>query len=753
MPYIRLVVATLAAASLAYPAFAGIPVSGRVLDSEGTPLRDAKVALIPSLDAYERSLHYLEGRRHPPPTVEVRSDRQGFYALEAPEPGLWLIEISSPGHVVQRHEFSPLFEAVNLPPVALPADRGLALRVTDTRGQPLAGARVFAVRDSSRRPQPGWQSSLSYGLTDEEGRVSIPWTPNERTRIRALAPGHLESSILELSAGEEPRGPLSLKLEPGVARTIEVHDSSGRRQPKIMVYLGEWGITSGLTDDDGRFEITVPRKGNVLLDVIADDGRRREERLAHDGEPDVQDATPRVVVLPDLLEVSGRIIDATTREGVAGALVALRNYRGLLTRADRAGRYTLRFALRNLRLSVTAIAPGYFQETATMSRSPIPVEGPTLALKPATAIEGMLVDADAQPVAGALLRLKEAQQPPISLSRRRPGREAAGASDAEGRFRIRLVRPHATYDLEVFKPEFAPYRDTVTAPGPGDAGSLEPIVLSRGQRGFGFVLDMDSRGIAGAQVTLERPPAPPVSVPGVGYSAPTQEPVVVTRATSDAEGRFELTQLPPGRFDLRFTATGFAPLVVSDVEIPEGVGEMDLGAQQLEPGADITGRVVDPDGGSVGWGADPDPSGGICGETRCPYEPLRPQKAGSGANGRRRDVHRRRPHPRPKLQPLRGRRPVGRNPRERSDGSGGRPASDAAALRQPRRTRDRRIRPTDSTDLGRGVATARSREAGVRTATTPAHRCRGALRAHGRDARLDSALGLGRGTPKLREKA
>lgn len=70
-----------------------------------------------------------------------------------------------------------------------------------------------------------------------------------------------------------------------------------------------------------------------------------------------------------------------------------------------------------------------------------------------------------------------------------------------------------------------------------------------------------------------------------------------TSTTSDAEGRFTLTQVEPGSLRLGVHASGFAPHEQRGVAVP--AGGIDLGDVALTRGAILTGQVVDPDGRGV----------------------------------------------------------------------------------------------------------------------------------------------------------
>ncbi|MEE8524893.1 MAG: carboxypeptidase regulatory-like domain-containing protein, partial [Thermoanaerobaculia bacterium] len=79
-------------------------------------------------------------------------------------------------------------------------------------------------------------------------------------------------------------------------------------------------------------------------------------------------------------------------------------------------------------------------------------------------------------------------------------------------------------------------------------------------------------------------------------SLPFRSPSFVAETITGEDGRFELHNLASGTFDLRVKSSGFAETVVHGIEIAVGDGAVDFGTAVLEPGVDLHGRTVDPEG-------------------------------------------------------------------------------------------------------------------------------------------------------------
>ncbi len=200
-----------------------------------------------------------------------------------------------------------------------------------------------------------------------------------------------------------------------------------------------------------------------------------------------------------------------------------------------------------------------------------------LVLQPAQAVTGTVVDAAGKPVADAVVKAKRVGSW-MAPQRTRTGEDGAfeipeldrgkyaitASKQGFGWQRVRDVRPPAT-GLRLVLHENGGIRGTVTG---GDGAP----VASFGVRIEQFVAaDSDVR----------------------------RRPGTTTQFLSD-NGRFEIPDLAPGRYDLAVTADGFAPGRVA-VEVPSGAfGD---GSVALAGGADVTGGVTDAATGAAIAGA------------------------------------------------------------------------------------------------------------------------------------------------------
>ena len=121
---------------------AKVSITGRILDPEGKPAANMKVALVPVLPEAESARLELAGKTGPEPAVTASTDAAGIYHLVAPDTGMWRVHVETPG-------FVPL-EAPARP--AARRDRAPGCRATPGRRFPGPGDRS----GGSRSPAPGF---------------------------------------------------------------------------------------------------------------------------------------------------------------------------------------------------------------------------------------------------------------------------------------------------------------------------------------------------------------------------------------------------------------------------------------------------------------------------------------------------------------------------------------------------------------------------------------------------------------------
>ncbi|MEM1202795.1 MAG: carboxypeptidase-like regulatory domain-containing protein [Acidobacteriota bacterium] len=584
----------------AIPAAAqNLEVTGRVLGPDGGPVAGAALALVPREGSFDRAGRLLDGTLLPDAVATALTDRSGTFRLDAPA-GVYTLRLDADGLLPLETRLEPLVESLELPDAELERDVGASIRVQDASGKALSGVWVLARTapsqrrfDRSRFGLETWRPGRQVVQTDEDGAVALTRGAEDSLSVRVYAAGHVEGEAKDV------KGRRTIRLDAAEERRIEVRDARGRPVEGAMVRVGGWSFPVGISDATGGMTVHGAPGERTKLVVETEDRRRYQGGFTVPKAPNRRPASAEVVVLPDLVTLDGRVTDAETRSGMAGAFVWISGYPETLVRSGRSGGFRVSGAAGARSLS--AAAPGYFPAQERLKRSSDgTLPSPLLALAPAVAVEGRVVDAAGAPLEGveveASVRFGAAMR---SRSARSAHLSGGGTrTDARGNFRLRELAPGAPYDISLALKGFAPGKESLVAPAVGDRADAVEWTLVRGRQGVGSVMDEREAPVAGAEVSLT-PQAPgDLRTQIRRMTGEVEEPA--HQATTDAEGRYRLPDLGAGRFSLKVRATGFAPVEVPGVEVPPleigGDPDVDLGQVVLSPGATVAGKVTDDEG-------------------------------------------------------------------------------------------------------------------------------------------------------------
>jgi protocatechuate 3,4-dioxygenase beta subunit len=500
--------------------------------------------------------------------------------------------------------------------ILLGAPTALRGFVRTSEGGPLRGAVVKVFRDTSRpdsfdlrRAIAELQSTadhLANVRVDANGAFEVDGLPPGRYLLRASAPGYASAFrrgvIVTVSENStEPR----ITLDRGSGFEGRVLDESGVGLPGAQLLAV--ALPGGRARQVDREDARANGAGEYRMDSLTPGVRYFVQAFSEGFAPVgymVQvgpEVTKRDFTLVSSGRIEGRITDAESGEGLAGAEISIilgnpLRPSPLSTVTDHTGYYAFEHAAVGPMIMFSATAPGYQAEDKLeiAGIQGVRVEaGETLVLDRALlaggTLRGTVRDPEGSPVAAATVAL-------VHRGRRWAG-ERTGVTDGKGNYAILGLRA-GEYDLRVSASGHAPLTEDEDA-RIEIKDDLKPatrdIVLQRGATVEGRVLSPEGEPVPACEVRVE-------AVGGGRKNDRVRDLVTV----SGASGEYFLRGVPP---DTR------VQIVVAHDDYVEGRSEpvqFKAGALvpldvSLRPGITLPGRVTDARGlavagATIRWG-------------------------------------------------------------------------------------------------------------------------------------------------------
>ncbi len=594
-------------------------VSGQVHDPRGEPLAGVTVELEVLLPAHQLAVQQLEARLRayefaPNVATAGRSDRDGGFHLTAPRPGFWRIVVRHPEYLPASFDLSPLLADRRLPDLTLQRRSELVTRWIDEDGEPVSDLRFTARgwsaawRESSRQ---GWWPADRSARTRDDGVAAVPCESGEKVSIAVVTHDRFLFQVADCHAGL-----VELQLA-NKLRTARVVDADGKPAESVYGFIRWPFVSFGVTAEDGGvvgpfdWQETVPivfadtrafygeprplHPGPVDVDPVDVDSL--DEMASTTGLPPTELPTPDRPVaevltfeLPATFEVSGQVVDRTDDRAINDAFLWVGRGAHFFQTLEGGGHYELRLPVGS-EASLGFGASGYIPMNYRLSRP-----GEWVArLVPSLSVAGRVVDVTGEGIGGAKISSVRAHQVFSALDS--PGGNLILAQIDEttaedGSFELRGLAPERSLKLEVARLGYAVHHEVLSPRAIGGGSPEFVITLERGYDGFGWVVNENDLPIAGAEVSL---------LPALTGSASDQDFAVEKNfgATTDAEGFFQLHDLPIGTYYLAAKSQGFPEHLVPGIEIVAGAEPVDLGTVTLVHGILLSGRVVDPEGEPV----------------------------------------------------------------------------------------------------------------------------------------------------------
>ena len=287
------------------PAAVPARVSGHVTNKSGGAVGGALIALVqtePGADFDSAPLF-------------TTADASGVWTIEKVPPGQYVASATASGFLpINRARFAiTANERRGGIDFSLePGGTRVAGKVSDSRGNPIAGARVVAELAEGRAPY--------LALTDADGKYELS-LPDGKYWLGVHHDDYVVTHHSIELAGTPNTTDFKLVLG-GTIHGVVVARATGKPVPEALIvadngHRGPDSRVEATTDVEGKFVLHCVAPGAILLEASADRVASAEPTRVGIGTGELVDGV-RVLVDP-AVSICGRVVEKGTRNGIAGA--------------------------------------------------------------------------------------------------------------------------------------------------------------------------------------------------------------------------------------------------------------------------------------------------------------------------------------------------------------------------------------------------------------------------------------------------
>ena len=615
-------------------------ITGVVRSEDGTPLPDAKVALIP---ARGFAMYQWDSERILEEGMAVNEDGS-FRLTGVPDDNSHRVVAAAEGYARDRSDRVVPGMKVEL---GLEASVSLAGIVLDAAGQPVAEASIIASRTGEPSGRNREFMAQSDTTSDEEGRFAFEELTTGTYNLAVSSPaGEVRQENVEVSA-DSPE--VELRLPSGESVIVRVADADGQaiedaivqiersvntgsldlipgqRRVSVavdsngdIINLGAGVTRTGSTDEAGMIRFVGLAEGDYVLTIEKEGYAETKQTVTRSGDDEQlvivelpRESSLRVLAVDAIgnpipganLELERVDADPKDSQSKVTDAWGLAEFNSLTP-----GEYTLREI-------ASSPSGGFivFDDPSSAETTPQQEEVLRFALEEGEAGEQQIVLA-AKAVPTVLVTRLGVPVPNagVSIEAKSDGASASyftiagfGNSDTSTNAQGRATLPPSdpgTYVIKARAKATNPYTELEVTLGPG--AQLFTVELASG--GVTGTITGAAGPLVDAQISLNRQRGEGeastnrgVGIISLAVGDEDGDDDLMTfdfngadaRSNTDGDGRFRFMDVPPGTYTMSIKAKGHSPLTTEAFEVTEGT-QVDRGVITLEQGASLGGRIV-----------------------------------------------------------------------------------------------------------------------------------------------------------------